>query len=227
MRGYGQFCPIAKASEILAERWTPLVLRELLCGSTRFNDLQRGVPLMSRGLLSKRLKELERAGVIRREPLADGQAHEYLLTPAGEELRPLIMGLGEWGQRWARTAYTPDDLDPTLLMWDIRRSIEVDRLPERRVVAAFAFQDVEKTALRRIWLVFERPHVDVCFKDPGFPVDLTIETTLRTMSMVWMGDRSLGECLREGEVRIYGARELRERFGDWLKLSAFADVARP
>jgi DNA-binding HxlR family transcriptional regulator len=126
MSGYGQFCPVATASEVLAERWTPLVVRELLCGSHRFNELQRGVPLMSRSLLAKRLRELERAGVIERRRSADGRGHNYHLTEAGEELRPIIMGLGAWGQRWARSELSRADLDPRLLMWDMQRNIETE-----------------------------------------------------------------------------------------------------
>src|SRR5690349_19745315 len=134
MTQYGQFCPVAKAAEVFAERWTPLVARELMCGSTTFNDLKRGVPLMSRTLLVTRLRELERAGVVERRPATGRSTHTYHLTPAGEELMPIVMGLGEWGQRWVRKKVTREDLDPTLFMWDLRRSLDVERVPDDRTV---------------------------------------------------------------------------------------------
>lgn len=224
-KNYGQFCPVAKASEILAERWTPLVLRELMCGSTTFNEIQRGVPLMSRSLLSKRLKELERAGVVERRPQERG--HTYHLTQAGEELRSIVMQLGEWGQRWARSEVTPTDLDPRLVMWDMHRSVDVDRLPTGRVVAQFEFSDAPVNALRRAWLLLERPDVDVCYKDPGYEIDLLVSTSLRTLIMVWMGDIGWGDALREHDLRIEGRRDLAHAFPGWLKLSGFAGVQRP
>lgn len=223
-RTYGQFCPVAKASEVLAERWTPLVLRELVCGSTTFSDLKRGVPLMSRSLLSKRLKELERAGVVERRP--SSRRHTYHLTQAGEELRPIITQLGEWGQRWARSQIDPTDLDPRVLLWDMRRSINIERLPDRRVVIEFDFTDAPKSALRRSWLVLDPPDVDVCYKDPGFPVDLLVTARLQTMIMVWMGDVAWDDALRSGEVRVEGRQKLAHALPGWLELSGFADVER-
>jgi DNA-binding HxlR family transcriptional regulator len=126
-KGYGQFCPVAKASEIFGERWTPLIMRELLCGSYRFNDLRRGVPLMSPSLLSQRLKTLERAGIVERRPDPENKSYEYHLTQAGQELRPVIELLGVWGQRWARKRVEPGDLDPSLLMWDIHRRLHINK----------------------------------------------------------------------------------------------------
>jgi len=224
---YGQFCPVAKAAEILAERWTPLVVRELICGSTTFNDLKRGVPLMSRTLLANRLRELERAGVVERRPGTGRSSHTYHLTPAGEELKPIVLGLGEWGQRWARGSVTKEDLDPTLLMWDMRRSIAMDRVPDRRTVVHFVFTDVPKTVPRRTWLVIDQPDVDVCYKDPGFDVDLIVTTPLKRLIEVWMGDLSFGESLRDGSMVIEGPRQLASKFPGWLQLSAFATVGRP
>jgi DNA-binding HxlR family transcriptional regulator len=144
MGGYRQFCPVAKAAEIVAERWTPLVLRELLCGSRRFADLHRGVPLMSRALLTQRLRQLEDAGIVQSTPKARGRGREYALTQAGRELRPVIEQLGEWGQRWARSQLGREDLDPGLLIWDIHRRVNLDRLPERRVVVRFDFGGVPR-----------------------------------------------------------------------------------
>jgi len=162
MRGYGQFCPVAKAAEIVAERWTPLVLRELLCGSRRFSDLRRGVPLMSPTLLAQRLEQLEDAGIVRSVPRPHGRGREYELTAAGEELRPLIDRLGEWGQRWARARIGRDDLDAGLLMWGIHRRIDVGALPPDRVVVRFDFRGAPATMRcpRTWWLLLARSEVD-------------------------------------------------------------------
>jgi DNA-binding HxlR family transcriptional regulator len=227
MSGYGQFCPVAKASEVLAERWTPLVVRELLCGSHRFNDLQRGVPLMSRSLLAKRLRDLERAGVIERRPSADGRGSEYHLTEAGEELRPIIMGLGAWGQRWARGELSRADLDPRLLMWDMQRNIETQALPARRVVVRFRFTDPAPKLPRVTWLILERDRVDVCYKDPGFDVDLVVAGRLRALVAVWMGDTPISTTIRARELAIEGPQDLVRAFPGWLRRSIFANVERP
>jgi DNA-binding HxlR family transcriptional regulator len=229
MKGYGQFCPVAKACEIVAERWTPLVLRELLCGSTRFSELQRGVPLMSRTLLAQRLRELEDAGVVASVPKARGRGREYRLTPAGEELRAIIVGLGEWGQRWARRTISPADLDAELLAWDMHRRLNVDRLPIQRVVVRFDLRGVPRhqPGRRTWWLVLSRPDVDVCLKDPGFEVDLAVDADLEALTRVWMGDMSLPAALREGLIRPDGPRELVRAFPSWFGLSPFAGVERP
>ena len=171
MKGYGQFCPVSKAAEILNERWTILIVRELLCGSRRFNDLRRGVPLMSPSLLSHRLKELQEHGVIERRCLGSTRGGEYCLTPAGEELRPIVMFFGEWGQRWVRSQIREDDLDAGLLMWDMRRTIDAAAFPPERTAVEFEFFDAPK-AERLWWLVVHEGEVELCFDDPGFPVDL-------------------------------------------------------
>lgn len=222
-RGYGQFCPVAKAAEIVTERWTPLVLRELLMGSRRFNDLRRGVPLMSPSLLSQRLKALERAGVITRR--TDGAHPAYQLTPAGHELRPIIEMLGVWGQRWVRTGVgTADtDLDASLLMWDMRRGIEAPTLPNR-VVVRFDFPDAGP-GKKAWWLVIDGA-VDLCLTDPGYHVDLRVRTDVRTMTAVWMGDIAFGEAVRTGALTLEGPRTLQRQFPGWLKLSVFANVPR-
>jgi DNA-binding HxlR family transcriptional regulator len=228
MKGYGQFCPVAKAAEIVAERWTPLVLRELVCGSHRFSDLHRGVPLMSRTLLVQRLAQLEDAGVVRSAPRTKGRGREYFLTPAGEELRPVIEGLGEWGQRWARSQVSADDLDPGLLMWDIRRRVNIDRLPDRRVVVQFDFRAVPKIVRRAtFWLILEHRGVDVCLKHPGFEVDLVVDADLVALTKAWMGDVRLADAMRSGLVRVEGPTALVRAFPGWLALSGFADVERP
>jgi DNA-binding HxlR family transcriptional regulator len=228
MKGYGQFCPVAKAAEIVAERWTPLVLRELLCGSRRFSDLHKGVPLMSRTLLAARLEQLEHAGIVRSVARPHGRGREYQLTAAGEELRPLIDCLGEWGQRWARAQVSRGDLDAGLLMWDIHRRVNLEALPPGRVVVRFEFRGVPATMRcpRYWWLVLEQGQVDLCLKDPGFLVDLVVSADLRALTRVWMGDVRLAETIRAGLVRIEGTRSLVRAFPTWLTLSPFADVGR-
>jgi len=224
MKGYGQFCPVAKAAEILAERWTPLVLRELTCGSTRFNDLRRGVPLMSSSLLSQRLKFLEQEGVIERRAAGPGRGFEYHLTDAGRELAPLINTMGEWGARWVRSRLGPEELDVGLLMWDMQRCVRPTNLPPRRVVVAFEYTDLPPRKRRHWWLVCEGSETDLCLTDPGFEVDLFIATDLRTMTAVWMGDIALRSAMASGALEVQGPAELRRRLADWLGLSAFAPV---
>jgi DNA-binding HxlR family transcriptional regulator len=228
MRGYGQFCPVAKAAEIVAERWTPLVLRELLCGSRRFADLHRGVPLMSRALLAQRLRQLEDAGIVQSTPKVRGRGHEYALTPAGQELRQVIEDLGGWGQRWARTQIAREDLDPGLLMWDIHRRIDVDRLPERRVVVRFEFRGVPRASRcpTTWWLILQRPEVDLCLKDPGFEVDLDVHADVAALTRAWMGDVRLADVMRQGLIRLDGPPIFARAFPTWLTLSAFAGVER-
>jgi DNA-binding HxlR family transcriptional regulator len=229
MKGYGQFCPVAKACEIVAERWTPLVLRELLCGSTRFSQLQRGVPLMSRTLLAQRLRELEDAGVVASAPRARGRGREYRLTAAGNELRPLIESLGAWGQRWATRQLDPDDLDAELLAWDLHRRLNVERLPTQRVVVRFDLRGVPRRQPGRKtwWLVVARPEVDLCLKDPGYEVDLVVDADLGTLTRVWMGLVRLGDAMRAGSIRLDGPRALVQAFPSWLGLSIFAGVEQP
>lgn len=220
-KGYGQYCPLAMASEIVAERWTPLVMRELLFGSHSFNDITRGVPLMSRSLLSKRLRELERAGLVERRS-SGMRRTEYHLTEAGRELEPVMIQLAEWGLRWARRDLLPEHLDPRPLMWDIRRNLNTERLPSHRVVVNFVFGDAPRTALRRTWLVLEPDDVDVCYKDPGYDVDLVVKTNIRTLIGVWLGDITWDRAVRSSDVSIDGPRELKRAFPTWLALSPVA-----
>jgi DNA-binding HxlR family transcriptional regulator len=221
MTGYGQFCPVAKAAEVVGERWTPLVLRELLSGSRRFNDLRRGVPLMSPALLSKRLKTLEQAGIVERRQ--EGRSTEYHLTEAGKELEPLIDLLGTWGQRWARSKFGPEDLDPTVLMWDLQRNARPEAFPAERAVVKFEYTDVPRSK-RHWWVISEAGEADLCMTDPGFEVDLYVTTDIRTMSMIWMGDRTLGEATESGEVEIIGPSAIRRSLRQWLGLSPLAGV---
>ncbi len=214
---------MARAAELFAERWTPLVLRELMAGSTRFNDLRRGVPLMSPSLLSARLKTLQRHGLVTKHEDGSG-APEYRLTPAGAALRPVIEHLGIWGQQWLRSRLDEDELDVGLLMWDLRRRVDRDALPERRVVVGFTYHDAPRT-MTRWWVVLDPGHVDLCLKDYGFDVDLEVETDVRTMTRVWLGRLDMDEALRRRRLRLDGPRDLCRQFPGWLQLSTFAAAA--
>ena len=219
--GYGQFCPVAMASEVICARWTPLILRELLCGSTRFNDLRRGVPRMSPTLLSKRLKELEQAGVI--ETKATGQAGivEYHLTQAGQELRPIVMSLGIWGQRWVETQVSLKNLDPSLLMWDMRRSLDLTPMLPRRCTVQFHYPELPSSR-QHFWLVIDNRLVDLCIVDPGYEVDLFVECSLRTMTAIWMGLTNVQAELDAGRLELSGDKMLARSMQQWLGLSTFA-----
>lgn len=222
-KGYGQFCPVAKAAEIVAERWTPLVLRELMAGSRRFNELRRGVPLMSPALLSQRLKELEHAGIIERHS-GEGRNADYRLSSAGLELRPIIEALGFWGARWTRSRLTPNDYDPSLLMWDMRRNIDLTQLPSgRRTVVEFNLLGAP-LAHRRWWLVVDAGDVDVCLKDPGYDPDLLLSVDLRTMTDIWLGHQSMDAAARAGKLKFEGQRGMASSFQKSLMLSPFARV---
>jgi DNA-binding HxlR family transcriptional regulator len=216
---YSQFCPVAKAAEIITERWTPLIVRELLMGSRRFNEIQQGVPRAPRSLLVQRLRLLEQVGVIERHAI--GRSVEYHLTPAGQDLMGLIEQMGEWGQRWAQPVIDRSDLDPDYLMWDMRRRIHVDRLPARRVVVQLDLQGVNR---RSYWLVLERTEVSVCLKDPGFDIDLLVTADSLTLHRVWLGHTDLRSAAREGLVEIDGPRDLVRAFPSWLALGHFASI---
>jgi DNA-binding HxlR family transcriptional regulator len=217
---YAQFCPVSVASEIFAERWTPLVLRELILGSTRFNDIHRGVPRMSRALLARRLRDLESAGVVKRSGEGD-----YRLTPCGQEFQEIVVGLGRWGQRWT-SRVERDKLDSVLLMWDMRRRIAEDRLPEERVTVQFDYRGVPPRQRRSFWLVLQRNDVDVCTKDPGFEVQLFIDAELAAFTRVWLGDLTFAQAQLNGSIRLAGERRWARAFPSWLLLSSLADVPR-
>ncbi len=209
---FGQFCPVAKTSEIVCERWMTLVLRELMCGSRRFGEIQRGVPTISPALLSKRLKQLEAAGVITRTSTGHGFDHE--LTEAGWELYPIIEAMGVWGQRWARSSYGADELDPAFLMWDMRRMLQPQGLAARRTVVEFRFRRAPM-GKSTYWLVVDAG-IDLCLVDPGHEVDLRVRADLRALTQVWMGDRTMRDALDRGDIELDGARTLVRRFPEWL-----------
>jgi DNA-binding HxlR family transcriptional regulator len=219
--GYKQFCPVAMASELLCTRWTMVLLRELVAGSTRFNDLRRGVPKMSPTLLSQRLKELEAAGVIERRALkAEKGVFEYRMTEAGKDLRPIVEAMGFWGQKWVEARRSLKNLDPSLLMWDMRRNLNPTPLPDRRTVIEFLYPQLP-VSTRFWWLVVERQgEVDLCWSDPGFDVDLYVSTDLRTMTAIWMG---LTTVAKESEkIILTGDQDIARKMQTWLGLSPFA-----
>lgn len=222
--GYGQFCPVSMASEILCSRWMTLVVRELLCGSTRFNELRKGVPKMSPTLLSKRLKELEQAGVITIDRLPNGTS-EYRLSASGEELRPLIMGLGIWAQRWIESRLSLKNLDPSLLMWDMRRNLDLSHLPRRRCTIQFLYPELSATQ-KSWWLLIDNGATDVCNFDPGYELDLLVKSSLRSMTAIWMGLTTVRRETENGDLSIEGDPSLARNMQDWLGLSKFAPVAR-
>jgi len=223
MKKYGQYCPVAKAAEILTERWTMLVLRELSMGGSHYNDIRRGVPLISPSVLAQRLKTLEQSGVIECRRSADGRSSEYRLTPAGIELEPVIQAFGIWGQRWVRNRMREDDLDASLLMWDIRRSIRADRLPPGRTVIYFEFA-VAKKGMKRWWLVVEHGEVDLCVEDPGHDIDLAISSELSWLTRAWMGDIDFAAARAAGKISVQGQTRLKQTMTQWFGPSAFASI---
>jgi len=220
---YRQFCPVAMAAEILCTRWTVVLLRELVAGSTRFNDLRRGVPRMSPALLSQRLKELEAAGIIyRTASRTETGVYEYRLTTAGEELGPIVEAFGVWGQRWVETELSLQHLDVSLLMWDMRRNLDPTPMPTRRSVIMFQYPELS-VAQRSWWLIVEpEAQVDLCALDPGFEVDLYVSTDLRTMTAIWMGLDTVRGALRDDRMLLTGDDALATQMQSWLGLSPFA-----
>jgi DNA-binding HxlR family transcriptional regulator len=219
--GYKQFCPVAMASEVLCTRWTMVLLRELVAGSTRFNDLRRGVPKMSPTLLSQRLKELQGAGIVERKQVkSEKGVFEYCLTDAGMDLRTVVEAVGFWGQKWVEARKSLKNLDPTLLMWDMRRCLNPKPLPDRRAVIQFLYPELPRSK-QSWWLVVEpQGEVDLCWTDPGFEVDLYVSTDLGTMTAIWMG---LTTVKQEGaKVVLTGDQEIAGKIQKWLGLSPFA-----
>jgi DNA-binding HxlR family transcriptional regulator len=216
---YGQFCPVAMAAELLATRWTLVVLGEMLSGSTRFNEIRRGVPRMSTALLAKRLRELERAGVIAHE---NG---EYALTRSGRDLAPVIQGLGRWALKWVDADCTLANLDVRLLMWNMRRNLRPDPMPARRVVVEFRFPELPSDQ-GRYWLIIapDQP-VDLCSIDPGHDVDLLVSADLRAMTAAWMGLADFEAALAERRIELSGDARLAQTFTRWIGRSGLAEAA--
>jgi DNA-binding HxlR family transcriptional regulator len=224
MKRYGQFCPVAKAAEVFCERWTPLILRDLALGATRFSELQRGVPLASPTLLSSRLKQLEKEGIVCRRKSASGGNWTYHLTPAGEELTPIVMSLGVWGQRWSRRELAEHEIDLGLLLWAMERCTKPGAFGTSRTVVELTFTDqIEKK--RHWWFLNEGGHCELCLKAPDQEIGLFLETTLPDMIHIWRGDVPLARALESGRLLAHGRSDLRRALGDWLGISPLADIA--
>jgi DNA-binding HxlR family transcriptional regulator len=222
MKGYGSYCPIAKAAEILTERWTLLVIRDLLLGARHFNDLRLSIPLVPPATLSKRLKALQDAGVIERVASTGRGSWEYRLTEAGEELKPFLDLAGAWGQRWVRSQLLRQELHPGTLMWDIHRFIKAECLPAKQTVIYFEFADLRR--MKRWWLVIEQGEVDVCLDDPGRDVDLSVYTDLRTLTEIFMGDLPLMLAKSSDRITLVGSSELTNSMPRWFGLMPFAHI---
>lgn len=223
MYRYGQYCPIARAAELLADRWTVLIVRELLVNVNCFNDLERGLPGISRPLLSERLRRLVHSGVLERRAAGRGRRVEYRLTPAGRELRRVISALGEWGVHWAFGEPRSNELDPTVLLWWMRRRVCRDSMPRQRVVIQFDFRGAAK---RTYWLVIESAEASICLKHPGFDVDLIVKADVAAMYDVWFGRATLSEAVRKREIRLQGMPAVVRAFPRWFAWSPLADKVR-
>ncbi|MGI9119306.1 MAG: winged helix-turn-helix transcriptional regulator [Acidimicrobiales bacterium] len=223
MRSYGQYCPLAKSAEILGDRWTILILRELIMGSHRFNDIERGLPRISRSLLSQRLQALSRVGLIERRTQETSRSTSYHLTAAGVDLTPLVVGLGEWGARWAFRQPEPDELDPILLLWWMRGRVNHEAIPAVRTVLQFDFTGA---APSHYWLVLEPGDASVCLQEPGFEIDLVITADLAALHEVWFGRVELKSALADERIRLRGRAALRRSFPGWFALSPLAGAVR-
>lgn len=217
MSRYGQYCPITRSLEILGDRWTLLIVRDLLVGASHFNEIARGLPGMSRALLSKRLGQLTRAGLVLHD---EGGYHP---TAACEDLRPIIFGLAEWGARWAFGEPRPDELDPTVLMWWIRGGIDPTPFGRDRVVLHVVLPDGRRT---RFWFVIQQHDVSLCFTDPGYEVDVLVEAPLGVLYQVWEGVIDLLTAVRDGRVRLTGRRDALLVLPDALRFSPVAPYVR-
>lgn len=223
--GYGQYCPLAMSAEMLCNRWTMLILRELLDGSTAFNEIARGVPLMSRTLLSNRLKELESSGLIIRSARFGGKKTAYQLSKAGQAVGPVVRTMAEWGQTWIDVEPSLKRLDVDFLMWDMRRNVKyIAELPDRFVVQ-FDFSDAPERK-KQHWLILTAREVDLCYIDPGFEIDVFIETDLETMTRVWMGWSEFTSETEAGHLSIHGERKMVAIAPKWLGLSGLAHVKK-
>ncbi|MEX0781201.1 MAG: helix-turn-helix domain-containing protein [Dehalococcoidia bacterium] len=216
MRSYAQYCPIAKTAEVIGDRWSILILRDMLVGTNRFNDLARGLPGISRGLLATRLRHLQDSGLVLK---VDGR---YVLTEAGLDLRPLVFGMAEWGAKWAFPDPEPEDLDPDLLVWWMHGQMDQFLPPGARAVVQIEFMD----CTAHYWLVIEPTDVSVCLTDPGFDVDVIIRATRRTLYLVWLGRTDFGQACGRGEIELTGDPDLVRAFPKWLRLSPVSPVVR-
>jgi DNA-binding HxlR family transcriptional regulator len=223
MQKYKQYCPVARASEIVADRWTPLIVRELTAGSHRFTEIERGLPGISRSLLASRLRALEDSGVVERLPGAQSKAGEYHLSEAGRALKPVIEALGAWGVRWAFGEPRPEELDAGLLVWKIHQRINRNLLPERRTVVEFDFAGPRG---RRVWLLLEPREVSVCVTPPGFDADLVVHSDLAFFYRLWLGYVDYTKAIRCGALVVDGVPALARQIPRWFMWSPLARVVR-
>jgi DNA-binding HxlR family transcriptional regulator len=223
MHRYGQYCPVARAAEILTDRWTLLIVRELLADVSHFNELERGLPRMSRTLLAERLRRLQQAGVLQRRAASRGKRTEYRLTPAGRELQPIIDQLGGWGARWAFGDPRANELDPVVLLWWMRRRMCIASIGQRRLVIQF---DLSGGPRQSYWLLVEHTNVSVCLKSPGFDIDVTVSADIAAFYRVWLGRVTLAEALRKQQVRLHGASADVRAFPGWFAWSPMVDAVR-
>lgn len=223
MTRYGQFCPVAKAAEVFCERWTPLILRDLALGASRFSELQRGVPLASPSLLSHRLKQLEKEGVVERRKSASGRSWTYHLTPAGEDLSPIVMSLGLWGQKWPRRQLAKHEIDLGLLLWALERGAKPEAFGRQRTVVQLSLTDQIKKK-RYWWFRNEAGRCELCLTKPDLNVDLFLEATLRDLIYVWRGDLPLARALETGRLRVHGTTRAERALPRWLAISPLAHV---
>jgi DNA-binding HxlR family transcriptional regulator len=232
MESYGQYCPVARAADILGERWTLLILRDILGGARRFNQIRKGVPRMSPTLLSRRLKRLEASGLIRRQQVPDSGFVEYWPTQAGLEVEPIIELFGVWGQRWVRSSLADNELDVSLLMWFLRCGIDRKHFEPERSVVCFVFKDRPRLSkgnwwVDKWWLIVSQDEVDLCSQDPGYEVDLFVTSDLRTMTMVSLGHIAVHDAIGDSSIELHGSKSLARAFERWLPRSSFAEVTRP
>lgn len=223
MPDYGRFCPVALGSEVLADRWTPLILRELILGNTRFNDIARGLPGISRSLLVQRLRHLERRGAVELWPAVGGRGSEYHLTPAGKDLQSVVESIGRWAIEWLFDELEPHEVDAVSLMWWFHRRIDVERLPPGRVVLQFDFTAPDKQTL---WLVLDRGEPSVCMQHPGFETDVVVTTTTPTLAEVFQGYCTWASAVAAGTIRVEGPPKLTKAMTKWFLWSPFADDMR-
>ena len=221
---YGQYCPLALATEVLCQRWTILVISRLLDGCTRFNSIHRGLPKMSPSLLSQRLAELESAGIVQRRQSVDHAGYGYFLTQSGWDLEDIVMRLAVWGQNWGREM-SNDDLDPAFLAWSMHLRMDVDAMPDGTLVIEFCFSGIPEYG-KAFWLLKEGQRIDMCLKDPGLEVDLVVNGDLRVFIEAWRGFRDLRQEIRCGSIVLNGPDSLCRSFPDWLLLSSLSPYER-
>jgi DNA-binding HxlR family transcriptional regulator len=220
VRTYGQYCPIARGAEIFAERWTPLIIRNLYLGCGSFSEILEGAPGLSRTLLSQRLKDLEGVGIVESAPRAAGRGYHYRLTSAGHDLFAVCISLGEWGARWLEIA--PENLDPFVALWSMCNALRKDRLPNRRVVICFDFTG--RTRRERYWLLIELGDTEICKTNPGLEEDLYIKAEAEAFVKWHAGQLTWAQATREGRIRLDGPTSLVRAFPTWNARSMFAHI---